>query len=93
MSRLFRGVCFAFILAVMVAGACSRQHETALPPLEELLSQIAPDATWQTLSDLQRQEFERHATLVLESDRRKWGREGLAAKERVLLDSANPSHA
>jgi hypothetical protein len=79
------GACFAFVLATMAAGACSRQHETPLPPLEELLSQIALDATWQTLTDLQRQQLERHTSLVLERDRRKWGREGLAAKEHVLV--------
>src|SRR5262245_738738 len=85
MSRLFRGGCFAFVLTVVAVGACSHELATAPPPLEELLSRVASDATWQALSDLQRQQFERHATLVLESDRRKWGREGLAAKERVLL--------
>lgn len=86
MSRLLRCGCFAFVLAVTAAGAAhSSAQETSLAPLEELLSQISPDATWQTLSSLQRQQFERHATLVLERDRRNWGREGLAAKERVVL--------
>jgi hypothetical protein len=84
-SLLFRGGCFAFVLAVTAAGAGARHQQTVLPPIEELLSQIPPGATWQTLSDLQRQQFERHATLVLETDRRKWGRGGLDAKESVLL--------
>src|SRR3954468_19898385 len=86
MSRILRCGCFAFILAVM--AACSfRSSPRDAPPalLEELLSQISPDATWQTLSALQRQQFEQHAKLVLDRDRRNWGREGLAAKERVLL--------
>jgi len=85
MSRLFRGRCFALVLTVTVASACSRQQDTALPPLEELLAGIAPDATWQSLSDVQREQFERHAALVLERDRRNWGSEGLLSKERVLL--------
>jgi hypothetical protein len=77
---------FALVLAVIAACSFnSRQQNTSLLPLKELLSQIAPDATWQTLSDLQRQQFERHATVALERDRRNWGRAGLAAKERVLL--------
>ena len=86
MPRLLGAGCFALVLAVMTAcGASSREQETPLVPLEELLSQISPDATWQALSESQRQQFERHATLVLERDRRNWGREGLAAKERALL--------
>jgi hypothetical protein len=86
MSRLLGCGCFALVLAVMAAGAAhSGEQQAPLPPLEDLLSQVSADATWQTLSELQRQQFERHATLVLERDRRNWGREGLAAKERVLL--------
>jgi hypothetical protein len=86
MPRMVSGGCVAFVLAVMAAaGACSGQQDAPLPALDELLAQIAPDATWQSISDLQRQQLERHAMRVLEIDRRKWGREGLAAKERVLL--------
>lgn len=92
MTRLFRSVCLLLFAVVMAAGGgCSHQEETPLPPLEALLSQVPPDATWQTLSDLQRRQFERHATLVLENDRREWGRAGLAEKERVLL--AQPTQA
>ena len=86
MRRIIHGVCVVLVQAAIVAGAaCSSPQEPPLPPLEELLSNVSPEATWQTLSDLQRRQFERHATLVLEKDRRKWGREGLAEKERVLL--------
>jgi hypothetical protein len=94
MSRVLNGVCFVVVVAVMMAGsACARQpqEEAPLPPLEALLAQIAPDATWQTISDVQRRQFERHATRVLEIDRRKWGRDGLAAKERVLLTQRTPA--
>ena len=84
MSRLLRRGYFALVLTVLAGcGACSRSK--SLTPLEELLSQISPDATWQTLSDSQRQQFEQYARVVLDRDRRNWGREGLAAKERVLL--------
>ena len=86
MSRLLSCGCFAFVLAVMAACSLrSSSQEAALAPLEKLLSQVSPDATWETLAGLQRQQFEQHARLVLERDRRNWGQEGLAAKERVLL--------
>ena len=86
MRRLLTAGCFTLVLAAIAAcGSQSREQDTPLLPLEELLAQVPSDATWQTLSEPQRQQFERHATLVVERDRRNWGREGLAAKERVLL--------
>jgi hypothetical protein len=81
-----------FILGLaMFVGACARDREAPLPPLQEVLQQIPTEATWQSLSDEQRRQLEAHAALVVDRARRDWGRDGLSAKERALLTEGTPA--
>lgn len=82
--RRFTHIAYAMLLAV-ISAVCSSVQGATTASLDQLLAGISADATWQSLSDSQRQQLEQHAARFLERDRRNWGRAGLDVKERTLM--------
>lgn len=73
------------------AEGLSNETSKEGPTIEQLLSRVSDDATWQDLTPNLRADFEKRGSSLIAQDRRSWGLSGLQLKEDLLLSAPTPA--
>jgi hypothetical protein len=84
-------IIFAYSAPNVRAEGLSNETSEEGPTIEQLLSRVSGDATWQDLTPNLRADFEKHASLIFAQDRQLWGLSGLQQKEYLLLSAPTPA--